>query len=154
MVLSNVAFAAPVAVGTVETAKETTVDVTEVFKAEVAEETTVTTDLSNIKLIAKFSFDNLDEQILTNTGGDASTYASEYNLPEGFPALKLSFHNSATWSVAFDNGSTTDKCLVATPTSAAWTRWYLSTKDGSAYPDGTYMIKENARMKSGESSSF
>lgn len=149
MVLSVISYAAPVPVGTVESVKETEIDVTDVFEAEVAEDTAVTTDLSSVKLIAKFSFDNLDEQTLNYTGGDASTFASEYNLPAGFPALKLSFHAAATWSIAYDGDSTTDKCLVATPTSEAWTRWYLKTSDGSAYPDGTYMIKENARMSSG-----
>ena len=156
MVLSCVSYAAPVAVGTVQSANEADVEVSELFEADLAEETetAVTTEKAVNQIVYNFTFDNLAEGDLPKSGDLASKYAATTNLPEGFPALRLSFHGSADWSIKYDNGSTTDKVLYAEPTKAAYTRWYLRTGDGSAYPEGIYTISVTNRMTTGTTISF
>jgi hypothetical protein len=148
MVLSSVAYAAPVAVGTVGTANEAEVDVSDVFEADFTEAvvTAATTQKVENTLVYNFTFDNLAEDDLPTSGASAATYAASTNLPEGFPALTLSFHTGAKWSIVADNGSATDKALYAVPTSESWTRWYLKTTDKSSYPEGTYTICVTNRM--------
>lgn len=156
MVLSSVAYAAPVAVGTVGTANEAEVDVSDVFEADFTEAivTATTTQKAENILVYNFTFDNLAEGALNRSGASAATYAAETNLPAGFPALKLSFHSSADWSIVADNGSATDKVLYAKPTEKAYTRWYLKTADGSAYPEGTYTLSVTNRMSTDATVSF